>query len=187
MIFLPFLKYDNLKITKLKYEKEKVSLSNSKRKLIDSIEIEKSKIQIKKDKEKETIKDYEKKIFESQSEGLTFLSQLLIHYNIELLVVGREDFLQLNSMDIQNKIFFNILGEEESIYRFIKTIDDSNKNITFIKEGVLLEKKENYLELKANVMYISKNKKTEIKYYDYNYEIFKKKNKREFGKKRRVL
>ncbi|MEG0300501.1 hypothetical protein [Cetobacterium sp.] len=90
-------------------------------------------------------------------------------------------------MDIQNKIFFNILGEEESIYRFIKTIDDSNKNITFIKEGVLLEKKENYLELKANVMYISKNKKTEIKYYDYNYEIFKKKNKREFGKKRRVL
>lgn len=187
MIFLPFLKYDSLAASKLKYEKEKVSLSNSKKELIDSIKTEKLKIQIKKNKEKKIIEDSEKKIFESQSEGLTFISQLLTHYNIELLVIGREDFLQLDNLDIKNKIFFNILGEEESIYRFIKAIDDSNKNISFFKEGILLEKKENYLELKANVMYISKNKKSEIKYYDYNYDIFKNKNKREIGKKRRVL
>ena len=183
LIFLPFLKFNNLKLSLLKYEKEHSALLINQKKQKVLIQEEKENIQIK----KENLKEVEDEIFDSSSEGLSFIGQILIHYDIELLVIGREDTTSLENLNIKNKIYLNVLGDEKAIYGLIKAIDNADKQITILKEGILLEKNEKNLELKANIMYISKNKKTELNYSGYENEIFKKKNKREIGKKRRIL
>ncbi|WP_297597853.1 hypothetical protein [uncultured Cetobacterium sp.] len=183
LIFLPFLKFNNLKLSLLKYEKEHSALLINQKKQKVLIQEEKENIQIK----KENLKEVEDEIFDSSSEGLSFIGQILIHYDIELLVIGREDSTSLENLNIKNKIYLNVLGDEKAIYGLIKAIDNADKQITILKEGILLEKNEKNLELKANIMYISKNKKTELNYSGYENEIFKKKNKREIGKKRRIL
>ena len=137
--------------------------------------------------EKDSIKEDKIKNFYSKEEGLSYIENKINEYNLNLLVIGRESFKEIDKDTQEIKFYINLIGDEDSIYRFFKDIENSEKNIKIEEESFFLEKKDFLLEAKINIMYISKNKKEKNMENSCKKNIFNRSKVRVLKKKRRIL
>lgn len=182
MIVYPFYRLENLKEKKRELEndilnqKDILKLQNEKIK-----DLKNKKEFIKKKREKLEIEE-KGKIFDYSSDVYDFLQEKLEKYNLKIELMGRELTQKLDEKKSEGCVYLEVIGKEKNIFKFLDEIEKSSKYIWTVKEGFFLERKDRYLSLKGNYMYIIKNKDVEkggeIK---EKREIFKKNIKRKIG------
>ncbi|MGL4425453.1 MAG: hypothetical protein ACRCZ0_09055 [Cetobacterium sp.] len=175
------------KLNKRKLESEKIrnNLNLELKKIQKKSDLSSDKIENKSDLEKQKEENM-KNSFEGLNEVIDFIDYLSKKNNITIDTIGRESFEKIKDEEI-GSFYCHILGNEKDIFNFIIQLEKSKKFICFKENSIMMEKNNETIDLKVNVMYIINNKIQKIDYFYYNDNSFESVIIRNLSGKRRQI
>ncbi|MGL4976504.1 MAG: hypothetical protein ACRCYT_07425 [Cetobacterium sp.] len=127
-----------------------------------------------------------KNSFKGLNEVIDFIDYLSKKNNITIDTIGRESFEKIKDEEI-GSFYCHIFGNEKDIFNFIIQLEKNKKFICFKQDSILIEKNNEAIDLKVNVMYIINNKIQKIDYFYYNNNSFERIIIRNLNGKRRKI
>ena len=155
-------------------------ISSEKRKLLEKLESENNTLT-----ENNNAEDFY--YFENSYQALSFINHLLNSNNISFEIIGRDKRVKLNEKIYSTQFYISLTGAEKNIYDFFKQIENSERNIYFIRENTKLSTNGDNLKIETEIMYMDENKNNVIDNDEYKEFLYPNAPNRKINSKRRKI